>query len=176
MFVPSKIQPKISTCKKWPILQQKVVKKTLATMISLISAAAFTLFFFSSLVISILGANSVLGMILLIFGISTLAIYAYEQAHFNRYFYDLTSDFLIIKEGVFTYGETTLPYSRIQDVYVDQDMLDQVFGLYDLHIPTASGQSGLTAHIDGLSFESSEAIKKMILGKIAGKPTHPKPI
>jgi len=104
-----------------------------------------------------------------LFGACALALYAYEQAHFNRYFYDLTKDFLVIKEGVFTYGETTLPYSRIQDVYVDQDLLDQVFGLYDLHVATASGQSSITSHIDGLSYESSEEIKKQILSKMNRK-------
>lgn len=150
-------------------MSQKVVKKTLASLISLVSAAAFALFFFSSLIIPIIGPHSTVGFLMLLFGAFAIGIYAYEQAHFNRYFYDLSKNYLVIKEGVFTYGETTMPYSRIQDVYVDQDILDQVFGLYDLHVATASGQSSITSHIDGLSYESSEAIKKQILQKMNSK-------
>ncbi len=154
---------KTPTCIRWPILHQKVVKKTIVTMVSIIWAVAFTLFFFSSIIIQILGSNATIGLLMLSFGLCAISIYSYEQLHFNRYFYDLQNDYLVIKEGVFTYGETTLPYSRIQDVYVDQDVFDQLFGLYDLHISTASGQSSLTAHIDGLSYESSENIKRQIL-------------
>ncbi|MFH0927428.1 MAG: PH domain-containing protein [Candidatus Micrarchaeota archaeon] len=153
-------------CKKWPISPQKIVKKALAGLISLASATAVALFFFSSLFLPIIGVHSTAGVLLLLFGFCALILYSYEQAHFNRYFYDLSSNYLIIKEGVFTYGETTLPFSRIQDVYVDQDPLDQIFGLYDLHVSTASGQSTLTAHIDGLTYESSEAIKKELLSRL----------
>ena len=154
---------------KWPLSRQKIVKKTIASLASLALSAAFALFFFSSLILPIIGAHSTAGVLLFAFGICAMSIYAYEQAHFNRYFYDLTKDYLVIKEGVFTYGETTLPFSRIQDVFVDQDPLDQLFGLYDLHVATASGQSTLNAHIDGLTYEGSEAIKSAILAKM-----HPK--
>ena len=87
----------------------------------------------------------------------------YENAYYKRYFYNLSSEFLTIKKGVFTYGETTIPYGRIQDVYIDRDIMDQFFGLYDLHVSTASGQSSIHAHIDGLSKEGAEAIKAKLL-------------
>ncbi|MFH1306856.1 MAG: PH domain-containing protein [Candidatus Micrarchaeota archaeon] len=157
----------IPACKKWPILPQKIVKKTIAIILSLLSAVAISLLIFSSFIVSIMGATATLGMLLLILGISSIIIYSYEQAYFNRYFYDLQKDYLVIKKGVFTYGETTMPYARIQDVYVDQDPLDQLFGLYDLHLATASGQSSLTAHIDGLNYEGSEAIKKELLKRMS---------
>lgn len=153
----------MSTCQNWPLEPQKVTKKTIATIISLVSALALSLFFFSSFFVSAFGLNVTLGMLFLFLGAGAIAIYLYESAYIRRYYYNLEKDYLVIKKGVFTYGETTLPFGRIQDVYVDQDILDQIFGLYDLHIATASGQSSLTAHIDGLSYDGSETIKKELL-------------
>lgn len=149
-----------------PLQPSKVVKKTLATLISLLSGVALTLFLFSGLLFAMLGASGTLGLLLLLFGLSALAIFLYEQAYFNRYFYALESEVMVIKKGVFSYGESTLPYSRIQDVFIDQDPLDQAFGLYDLHVSSATLQSAANAHIDGLSYEGAEAIKKELLGKM----------
>lgn len=151
---------------QYPLQPQKPVKKTIATLISVLSAVAFSIFLFSSLIISVLGVHPTLGGILLLTGVCAISIYGYEKAYFGRYFYSLEGSHLVIKKGVFTYGETTIPLSRIQDVYVDQDILDQLFGLYDLHVSTASGQSSINAHIDGLSYEGSQAIKNMLLKKL----------
>ncbi|PIT84507.1 hypothetical protein COU37_03195 [Candidatus Micrarchaeota archaeon CG10_big_fil_rev_8_21_14_0_10_45_29] len=153
-------------CIKYALRPQKPVKKTLATLISILSAVAFSIFIFSSLIVSLLGVHPTIGGILLLTGICAILIYAYEKTYFGRYFYSLEKSHLVIKKGVFTYGETTIPLSRIQDVYVDQDILDQLFGLYDLHVSTASGQSSINAHIDGLSYEGSQAIKNMLLQKL----------
>ena len=157
------------TCRAYPLVKAKIVKKTIAGMISLLSAVALSLIFFSSILFSIAGPGKSAGFFLLCMGACALILYLYETAHFNRYYYDLPQKYLVIKEGVFTYGETTLPYARIQDVYVDQDILDQLFGLYDLHVATASGQSSLNAHIDGLSYDGAEAIKERLLELMSKK-------
>lgn len=82
------------------------------------------------------------------------------------YFYELTGKNLTIKKGVFSRNEITLPINRLQDVYVDQDILDRIFGLYDVHVSSATIISGNLSHIDGLNKENSEAIKKLILSGI----------
>ena len=78
-----------------------------------------------------------------------LLTYFYQLWYYNVYFYDLTPDYIVIKKGPITPHEITIPYERIQDVYVDQDILDRIFGLYDVHLSSATVSSGEAAHIDG---------------------------
>ncbi len=63
--------------------------------------------------------------------------------------------------------ELTVPYQRIQDVYVDQDVLDVIFHLYDVHISTATDMSSVEAHIDGLSSTNARIIRDKILERVA---------
>lgn len=91
----------------------------------------------------------------------------YVSAYIKRYYYD-SSDFITIKKGVFAPGEIHVQYPKIQDVYVDQDILDRILGIYDVHIASATFASGIEAHIDGVSPQTAEALKNYILGKIQG--------
>ncbi|MEK6842858.1 MAG: PH domain-containing protein [Candidatus Micrarchaeota archaeon] len=90
----------------------------------------------------------------------------YENAYYKNYFYDIQPEFLNIKKGVITPREAIFPYEKLQDVYVDQDIFDRLFGLWDVHISTATMLSGMEAHIDGVSEENSKKLRDMILTKI----------
>ncbi|MFN3910362.1 MAG: PH domain-containing protein [Candidatus Anstonellaceae archaeon] len=151
----------------YPIEKNKIIKNTLATLFSLLSTLGLSAILFWAIFISIIKAF--LAIFLVLFGLTILLVYFYFYLHYKRYYYELDREFLVIKEGVITYGETTIPYYRIQDVYVDQDPLDQLFGLYDLHVATASGQSNINAHIDGLSYENAQIIKSEILKRLKTK-------
>ena len=95
--------------------------------------------------------------------------YQYQRWYFQVYFYDLTDDFIIIKKRVFTPIEITIPYERVQDVYVDQDLIDRIMGLYDVHLSSATISSGIEAHIDGVEKEASDGLRKIILEKVSEK-------
>jgi len=90
----------------------------------------------------------------------------YQYFYFKRYFYDMDEKNIIIRKGVFAQKEITLPFSRITDVYVDQDLLDVIFKIFDVHISTPTEQSGLFAHIDGINKEGSETLRQMMLDRI----------
>lgn len=90
----------------------------------------------------------------------------YETIYFLNYFYDNDENNVFIRKGIFAKREITLPFSKITDVYVDQDIWDVILGLYDLHISTPTAESGKFAHIDGLNKKGANAIKKMILDKV----------
>lgn len=92
----------------------------------------------------------------------------YILAYINRYYYDLGADFITIKKGVLAPSEIHVQYYKIQDVYVDQDVLDRIFGIYDVHIASATATSSIEAHIDGVNYESAEGLKNIILSKITG--------
>lgn len=90
----------------------------------------------------------------------------YIKAYIKYYFYDTDSDFITIKKGVFSPTEIHVQYQKIQDVYVDQDIIDRVMGLYDVHIASATVNSGIEAHIDGVDAETAERLKNTFLQKI----------
>ncbi|MBI2577599.1 MAG: PH domain-containing protein [Candidatus Wildermuthbacteria bacterium] len=87
----------------------------------------------------------------------------YQKWYYAVYFYDLNDDYIVIKKGPITPREITIPYERIQDVYVDQDLLDRIFGLYDVHLSSATVASGMEAHIDGLEKQAAEGIRALLL-------------
>ncbi|MFH0755356.1 MAG: PH domain-containing protein [bacterium] len=103
--------------------------------------------------------------------ISSFLAYFYQRWYFATYFYDLTDDFIQIKKGPITPQEITIPYERLQDVSVDQDLLDRLFGLYDVHVSSATISSEMDAHIDGVEKQSAEGLRAIFLETILKKIT-----
>ncbi|MFM2331048.1 MAG: hypothetical protein RLZZ26_555 [Candidatus Parcubacteria bacterium] len=102
----------------------------------------------------------------------TVAVYAaYMKAYIKRYFYDANDNYITIKKGVFAPAEIHVQYSKIQDVYVDQDIIDRIMGLYDVHLASATAASGMQAHIDGVEQAAAEGLKNFLLQKLQGGGT-----
>lgn len=156
-------------CEEFPLLPQKVVKKALMGALQALSGAAGTLLLALLIfpaIISRLGLSYFAGLVLLGLGGACMGLMAYEYFYFKRYFYDMRGDLLLVRKGVFTLSETSLPYSRIQDVMIVRDFLDKAFGLHNIYISTAASQAGFIAHIDGLSEEGAQEIKKRLLSRL----------
>lgn len=102
------------------------------------------------------------GLYLLVLILFALLVLAYEFLYVWTYYYDIGDTFLRIRKGVLLRREVSIPYHQIQDVNVDQDFLDHVLRLYDVHISTATEKYLLDPHIDGLSYQNAD----MILHKI----------
>jgi membrane protein YdbS with pleckstrin-like domain len=90
----------------------------------------------------------------------------YQYLYWRTYSYDMDHENIYIRKGVAAKRQTILPFSRITDVYLDQDLLDVVLGLYDLHISTPTVESGKFAHIDGLSWYGAARLRRLLLSKI----------
>ncbi len=158
---------------KYPLEIRKPLKKTVAgfwsylIIIFFIGIFAFSFFFSEGK--SIFPKFNFWTILYIFIGITILFMilkYIYEVLYMKYYFYDLVGKNLIIKKGVFSRNEITLPINRLQDVYVDQDILDRIFGLYDVHVSSATIISGNLSHIDGLNKENAQAIKNLILSGI----------
>lgn len=156
---------------KYPLESRKPLKKTIEGifmfiyMFSLIFIFLFYYFLFGAGK-SIFQKLNFWGIIYISISIFILIIilkYIYELFYLKHYFYDLVGKNLIIKKGVFSRNEITLPMNRLQDVYVDQDIFDRIFGLYDVHVSSATTISGKLSHIDGLDKENAQIIKNLIL-------------
>lgn len=162
--------PQKTTIQQYPLEKRKITKKILVAMIGwtvflgicLIAAAVFAVIWNPVLwiVFYVIIAFYVLMFIIQIW---------YQTEYYKRYFYDIEKDFLIIKKGVIMPHETMLPYEKLQDVYMDQDLFDRMFKLWDVHVSTATAMSGYEAHIDGVSHENAESLRELILNKIRKK-------
>lgn len=96
----------------------------------------------------------------------------YQYWYWKRYFYDIDGENLYIRKGVIVTKEAILPFSRITDVYLDQDILDVCLGLYDLHFSTPTIESGKFAHIDGLSRDDAQQLKRLLIEKVNAAPVN----
>jgi len=162
------------TREQFPLSTKKVLKKTVVgTMIWVI----LLLIIYGISALSIVSLSETIGNY---FGIVTFGFlgflflivvltYLYQWWYYSVYFYDLTDDYVIIKKGPITPHEITIPYERIQDVYVDQDILDRIFGLYDVHLSSATVSSGMAAHIDGVEKPASAGLRAVLLETVSRK-------
>jgi putative membrane protein len=150
---------------KYPLLNSKPIKKTISG--GLIIIICFLIFFVALFASAGTGALRILLYLIPLFLlIIIICKYIFEVFYMKLYFYDMVGKNLIIRKGVFSRNEITLPINRLQDVYVDQDILDRMFGLYDVHVSSATMISGNLSHIDGIDKKAAEEIKQLILSSI----------
>ena len=110
--------------------------------------------------------------LIVLFSILVFLLIFYQWLYIWTYFYDIDESFLKIRKGVIVRREITVPYNRIQDVYLDQDIMDHILHLYDLYISTATQSSINEAHIDGLNGERARKIRDLILAKVVASNTN----
>lgn len=164
---------------QYPLSPRKFKKKMVEKAI---------VFFFVSIILAVFAAIMIfsinqsaqllttISMSVLIFAILfalMMTIYGiYIHYYIKTYHYEDEDGFLTIRKGVITPAQIHVQYAKIQDVYVDQDLLDRIFGIYDVHISSATYTSGIEAHIDGVDKASAEALKNLFLHKIRGGSSH----
>ena len=156
------------TREQFPLSYKKIIKKTMASAIA-ITILLLIIWGVLAFISGSIGQETISWFGVATFGILVflflviLLIYLYQRWYFAVYFYDLTNDFIQIKKGPITPREITIPYERIQDIYVDQDLLDRIFGLYDVHLSSATVSSGMEAHIDGVEKQAAEGLRNILL-------------
>ena len=160
------------TKEKYPLSPYKPVKKSVgfAIILSIIIAVLFIVsVLFSSFISALFNLPSnilfiiVFFFYLVVFVVLVTLWYIYEKLYVATYFYDIMKDIICIKKGVFTPNEINIPFDRVQDIYVDQDILDRIFSLYDVHLSTATSTSNYLAHIDGVEKEAAEGLRSLLL-------------
>lgn len=100
------------------------------------------------------------------------------------FYYAIEDQFLVLKQGIVDKQERHLPYGVIQNIFIDQDVLDRIFGIASLIIenvssgegamierpPMLMGFSGNKILIPGLTKQNAEAVKEIILRKMKENP------
>lgn len=163
------------TRERFPLSPKKVIKKTITGSVGAVIGLGAILLIFVVIFVPLIGqlgslAASILSIssfvIILLIVLIVILTYFYQRWYFAVYFYDLTNDYIIIKKGPITPREITIPYERIQDVYVDQDLFDRFFGLYDVHLSSATVSSGMEAHIDGVEKQAANGLREILLNTV----------
>ena len=158
-----------------PLQKSKVIKKSIGGMIGVAFLGGFVSLFLGIFLFGdVKGMPEILVAVRSVvrIGLPILLILlfcwdpVYQYFYWKRYQYDMDQKNIIIRKGVVAQKEITLPFNRITDVYVDQDIFDVMFGLYDVHISTPTQESGQFAHIDGVNKDGSQALRQMILDRI----------
>jgi membrane protein YdbS with pleckstrin-like domain len=169
------------TREKYPLSQKKIIKKTITSTIGWSFLLIFLLFIVFDIGVGIMSTTNqnptaIIGLLFAtLYGFAFLLIvvallsYLYQRWYFAVYFYDILDDYLVIKKGPIAPKEITIPWERIQDVYVDQDIFDRMFGLFDVHLSTATITSGMQAHIDGAEQQAANGLREVLLEKIRSR-------
>ena len=150
---------------KIPLESIKPLKKT---------AKFFFVFLIIFAVIGVISFASPSLMQILLYGTAFLVLitaikFVYEIFYLKSYYYNFTEDCLLIRKGVFSITEVIIPFERIQNVFVDQDIFDRIFSLWDAHVSTVTAHSMMAGHIDGLNQQNAKILSDLLLEKIRKK-------
>ena len=173
--MPAYDQMKNPTSEEIRLSRRKVIKKTFMGNIILIVIAAILILFYPTIISmnsqSIfpgLARDDVIILVITLMIIFTILVanVVYHYLYYKKYYYDVKKDVVVIRKGVFIPKEISVPLDKIQDVYVDRDAMDLLLGLYDVHVSSATIQSGVEAHIDGVKHENAAKLREMILDRM----------
>jgi len=163
-----------TTCSELPLEKRKVIKKIIASAIVYVVLWTLIISFTAGVAYKAIGDRRVLYLnlatALVIIGLGIIYAIIREVYYFKNYFYDLKNDEIIIRKGFIARTELSLTYNKIQNIYVDQDWLDRFFGLYDVHLETAGGSSGVEAHIDGVNAANAAKLRAVLMEKSKQAP------
>jgi len=150
---------------QFPLDRQKPLKKTVSFTFYFVLVAAGLAFALFNFIpgIKVLGLQTVLFAALGVIVVSIILKYIYEVYYFDNYSYKTTQRLLSIKKGVLEHTEVFLPYSRVQNIFVDMDIFDRIFDLRDTHLSTIGYSTVAHAHIDGVDPENAEKLKNALL-------------
>lgn len=163
---------------RYPLSRKKLFKKMIAGIWAYLLTVFFIVFTILFALVEIYNSDEKLKPVIsrywyvtmvplaCFFLLSLILNYLYQKRYIETYYYNMTDKLIIIRKGVFAPQEITVPIERIQDVYLDQDFFDQLLGIYDVHISTATATSTVRAHIDGVDKRVAEELRELILNKL----------
>ena len=152
-----------------PLKKSKIFKKSLGRMlgVTLLLTVFYLCYTFFSFFGAALPVSSInVTTLTLLLAAILCGIPIYQFLYWRRYHYDMDEKNIVIRKGVIAQKEITLPFSRMTDVYVQQDAFDAVLGLYDVHFSTPTQEPGQFAHIDGVSRIGAQQLRQMVLKQV----------
>ncbi len=97
----------------------------------------FGIFALTTLTDGVVTVVAVGGVIIGVLGV----LAAWQIAYHRRYEYRLTADTFDIDAGVFSRREREIPYGRIQNVAINRNVFQRLFGIAEVRLETAGGNA-----------------------------------
>ncbi|MFW5918305.1 MAG: PH domain-containing protein [Haloferacaceae archaeon] len=109
------------------------------------------------------GGNFLSGALIFV-GIAFLGVFlvaGWNVAYFRRFRYELTADTFDIESGVFSRRDREIPYRRIQNVDIRQNVVQRLLGIAEVRLETAGG--GQTeAQLQYVNREEAERLQEEV--------------
>ena len=143
-----------------PLSKKKIIKKSFG---SILFFALSQIILVAVIILSISLGNfsrslPVIILIWLVLLLISLPQVIYQYLYYKYYYYNFQEDEAEIRKGVVSRATGHVQYRKIQNIFLDQDVLDRIFGLYDVHYETAGLTSGFYSHVDGLNRENADKL------------------
>jgi putative membrane protein len=99
--------------------------------------------------------------------VGVVATLAWELARYRRYEYELSPDTVDIRSGVLSRREREIPYERIQNVDIAQNVVQRALGIAEVRLETAGG-SDTEAQLNCVGRSEADRLQDAISRRKAG--------
>lgn len=164
-------QSKDATVYAIPLSKKKIVKKTIAgvvqsLLIIVVLSVLISMWIYLSSGDYTSLADTIIYIMIALLIVVIIGLIFYNDLYNKNYYYDIRKNEIVIRKGIVIKKELSITYDKVEEVYIDQDLLDKILGIYDVHLMTAAEHSQDFAHIDGLDEENAKKIKEMIVANV----------
>jgi putative membrane protein len=99
-------------------------------------------------------------LVLVVLGVGAVAIW--ETAYVRRYTYQVTADTFDIQSGVVSRREREIPFERIQNVDIAQNVVQRALGIAEVRLETAGGGGGSEARLRYVTRQEATRLQELI--------------
>lgn len=117
------------------------------------------------------GLGSVVQWMVVILAVPPLLI---AVAHWWAFRFRLEQDDLVIDSGIFARRRRVIPLARVQNIDLEQNLLERLFGVAELRLETASGGKDTEASLQVLALDEAQELQAELMRR-RGVPARPGP-
>lgn len=99
--------------------------------------------------------------------VATLVAGFFRWLAWRRFTYQLTDDAVVIESGLLSRNRRTIPFDRVQDVDIEQQLLARIFGLAKVSLETGGAGKDEGA-LDSVSLAEAQRLRGVIRQRAAG--------
>ena len=163
--------------KKFPTSKMYTLRVSLGWILASIISAFF--YFFAVHILAIFEPGSIMANINL-FLVLTIAVCAIAKLIYSEIYrrflkYRIEDFRLIVSRGIFFKKVGSIPFSLFAEVYVKQNLIDWIIGVYEFHLMLALDPTREFTRIEGLSKNSAFGLKKFITEFVSRQVYVPEP-
>jgi uncharacterized membrane protein YdbT with pleckstrin-like domain len=156
--------------KNLPLSSRKIIKGYFEGKSGIVGASLLVLILSLALYIFIPETEQAIKIPLLMFLslIITMNIgfFVYEILYYLFFFYNFGERNIEIREGVISRRTNIIHYEKIHNIFIDQDILDRVLGIYNVHFETTGDSPAIFTRIGGLSHSNADRLVVFLKSKV----------